>query len=436
MNKGLITLTITLVSGISVLFGQTSSPYSQFGLGDWSNKGFGYSESMGGIGIGLQSEQHIVNNNPASYSGIDTLFFIYEVGISGQLNKIKSNNASLLKTNTSIDYFAVAFKVNKHWFTSMGVVPVTKMDYTFKTVTDDKIIGKYNTYYYGDGGINQIYWGNSVKFGNLSYGLSTGLAFGSVNQVTSILFGYSADALHTKYDNRIVITDMLINNGVQYSIKLPGNSKLIVGATYETSLSRIANNKFNNTTFDNIAGTISSANVDEEFYKDIHYKELTDTILMLDMVKGVTQLPTNYGLGISFTKPNKLTLGADINFYNYSQLKSDYLETNFKNSMSVKAGFEFIPDKNNINNYFKRWHYRAGGYYTQSHININGQLINDYGVTFGVGLPFFGSKTTINLSGKIGQRGTFDQNLLKETYGILSLNLSLSDIWFIKRKFY
>ena len=46
---------------------------------------------------------------------------------------------------------------------------------------------------------------------------------------------------------------------------------------------------------------------------------------------------------------------------------------------------------------------------------------------------------TKNLSYYIDQKkineSTLEQNLLRETYGIVSLNISLSDIWFYKRKF-
>jgi hypothetical protein len=56
-------------------------------------------------------------------------------------------------------------------------------------------------------------------------------------------------------------------------------------------------------------------------------------------------------------------------------------------------------------------------------------------LSFGLGLPLRNTNTSVNISGEFGRRGTLDQNLLRETYGILSINLSLSDIWFVKRKF-
>jgi hypothetical protein len=56
-------------------------------------------------------------------------------------------------------------------------------------------------------------------------------------------------------------------------------------------------------------------------------------------------------------------------------------------------------------------------------------------MSFGMGLPLGGSKTMINLSYELGQRGKIDNVFIKETYGIFSLNLTLYDFWFYKQKY-
>ena len=65
----------------------------------------------------------------------------------------------------------------------------------------------------------------------------------------------------------------------------------------------------------------------------------------------------------------------------------------------------------------------------------NNQQINDFGISFGVGLPVYRSKTTINVAAEIGRRGTMDDGLVLENYAKLNISLSLHDIWFIKRRF-
>jgi hypothetical protein len=146
-------------------------------------------------------------------------------------------------------------------------------------------------------------------------------------------------------------------------------------------------------------------------------------------------MPSKFGGSITYYHKNNFIIGADITMHKWSELETDEIDDQYKDAFSYKGGLQWTPDENSINSYLKRIRYRFGGHYTQSHIVLSDQRINDYGVSFGFGLPLRNSKTSFNISGELGQRGTTDQNLLKETYGIISLNLSLSDIWFFKRKY-
>jgi hypothetical protein len=63
------------------------------------------------------------------------------------------------------------------------------------------------------------------------------------------------------------------------------------------------------------------------------------------------------------------------------------------------------------------------------------------GLSFGMGLPIAnynrlapGQATLLNLALEYGKRGNND-NLLKENMFRLSVGFSLSDIWFVKRKY-
>jgi hypothetical protein len=91
--------------------------------------------------------------------------------------------------------------------------------------------------------------------------------------------------------------------------------------------------------------------------------------------------------------------------------------------------------------------YRLGLYYNKTYLNINSKNINEFGITFGLGLPI--SKTDkgegtmikrklppmINLSFSYSNRGTLKNNLIKEQFLQFSIGLNLHDIWFVKRKF-
>ena len=97
-------------------------------------------------------------------------------------------------------------------------------------------------------------------------------------------------------------------------------------------------------------------------------------------------------------------------------------------------GAEWIPDRFSIRNYINKIAYRAGLKYEKSYLMLNNQQINDFGISFGVGLPIYRSNSTVNIGAEIGRRGTKQNNLLVENYAKLNLSVNLYDLWFIKRR--
>jgi hypothetical protein len=85
--------------------------------------------------------------------------------------------------------------------------------------------------------------------------------------------------------------------------------------------------------------------------------------------------------------------------------------------------------------YYQRINYRAGFTFEQSYLEINQTRINDFGISFGVGLPMKKSRSTINIAVELGTQGTTQNNLVKENYMRLTIGTSLQERWFLKRKF-
>ena len=59
------------------------SPYTFYGLGDFSTQGPAYMRSMGGVGVGYRNSMKINYINPASYSLLGRKPFLSNVGIEG-----------------------------------------------------------------------------------------------------------------------------------------------------------------------------------------------------------------------------------------------------------------------------------------------------------------------------------------------------------------
>ena len=62
----------------------TNSPYTRYGYGQLSEQGSSNSRAMGGIAYGLRDKYQTNFANPASYTAVDSLTFIFDGAVSLQ----------------------------------------------------------------------------------------------------------------------------------------------------------------------------------------------------------------------------------------------------------------------------------------------------------------------------------------------------------------
>jgi hypothetical protein len=105
----------------------------------------------------------------------------------------------------------------------------------------------------------------------------------------------------------------------------------------------------------------------------------------------------------------------------------------FIDASKIKLGGFFIPNYNAIGSYWKRISFRAGVRYENTGLNLEGQDINEFGISFGVGLPSGKLFSNVNIGFEAGRRGTTDFGLIQENFFNTFLSLSLNDKWFEKR---
>ena len=114
---------------------------------------------------------------------------------------------------------------------------------------------------------------------------------------------------------------------------------------------------------------------------------------------------------------------------------NDIEDSVFENSIRYSLGGFFIPNYNSFSKYYKRVVYRGGLRYENTGLVLQNKSITDFAGTFGLGLPLGGTFSNINIGLEIGKRGTKYYNLVEENYVNISVGLSLSDKWFVKRKY-
>lgn len=166
--KGLFTL-LLLTTIIVNTQGQNgiNSPYTRFGLGQLSEQSVGVNKGMGGIGYGLSRRNTINLTNPASYSTVDTLSFLFDFGFSLQNGNFEENGVKINAHNSSIDYLAMQFRLYKGLGMTMAFMPFSNVGYLFsttQTIRDDQDgeVTAYNSHS-GNGGLRQIKTGLGWK---------------------------------------------------------------------------------------------------------------------------------------------------------------------------------------------------------------------------------------------------------------------------------
>jgi hypothetical protein len=131
-------------------------------------------------------------------------------------------------------------------------------------------------------------------------------------------------------------------------------------------------------------------------------------------------------------------IGAELTMQqssNFGNRFNDIDNVEYENSTKFSLGGYYIPKYNSFNRYLERVTYRAGFNYENTGLIINNESINNYGITFGLGLPLGGSFSNINIGFEYGKRGTTNAGLVEENYTNVFISLSLSDRWFVKRKY-
>ncbi len=70
-----------------------------------------------------------------------------------------------------------------------------------------------------------------------------------------------------------------------------------------------------------------------------------------------------------------------------------------------------------------------------TYIEINNQPIKEFGISFGLGLPFRRSKSMLNFAFEFGNKGTVENDLVQENFFKFTFGLSIYERWFVKNKY-
>lgn len=431
---------VSLLAGLmmmpALLFAQfnnnTTSPYSRFGLGDLQSYAFGRTQAMGGAALASRNGQQINLANPASYTAVDSLGFMFEFGVHGKYTNYSTQSTSMDATDVNFRYFAMNFQITNWLATSLGLSPYSDVGYNVQVTDEVENAGSVLFNYYGEGSVSKAFWGLAVEpVKNISVGANLNYMFGRLNRHAETYFLDAGDFYNNQKFESLRLRDFNLALGLQGIIPLKEDQRLIVGAVLENKPSFTG--FYSNLTRKSLVVPTGSSSSQTD----------TDTIKPYQSdEKSAIEFPMTYGIGLSYVKENTLEINADYYHQGWSKVNLPGRSTFEDDNESIitdldkfALGAEWIPDRFSIRSYLSRMAYRAGVKYEKSYLRIDDQQINDFGITFGVGLPVYRSNSTINISAELGRRGTKEKNLVLENYAKINLSVNLYDLWFIQRRF-
>ena len=359
------------------------SPYSIYGIGEISKQGTAYNKSMGGVGIASRNKRYINYLNPAAVTARDSLSFMADFGLSQKNTLFTQNDIKSAKNTFNVYNFVMSFPIYKSSAFMVGITPFSDVGYDFSSVeTNSDIIGNTgNVTYdsYGTGSIYQIFASAGATFWKrFSVGAEVLFLFGNIDKVTNMNF---ADNSYRSLNsgNDLTVRGVTGKFGLQYEQKLASNVSIVFGATYR------------------MKSKMRGYSTD---YKYAVQSSVTDTLRHnVGVLKDEgMNFGDELGLGLSIKSGDKWSAEFD---YVRSDWRSSGMDktpgfssvgkSSFTSSVSqsFRAGFEIVPNRNDIRYYLRKCAYRAGVYYDQSYYRLDGKDVNTIGITLGVTLPVF-----------------------------------------------
>jgi hypothetical protein len=407
--KKVVVVSILVIIPLTILAqNNTNSPYTRYGYGELADRSFGAGRAMGGVGYGIRSNKQINPLNPASYTSMDSLTFIFDLGVAGQFSWFNDGLNRERHFNGNPEYVALQFPVHRRIAVSAGILPYSYVGYDFGSTKTSEDGVNYVERFIGKGGLNEAYAGLSLDVWKkrLSVGVNIGYLFGRIthNQVLTL----SATTDQSSRSQTLQVNDMKLNLGVQYTQPVSTNEHLTFGFAFTPA------KKVNATPSDIIVNGSAA-----------------DT---LPVARQVFDLPHSFGTGISYVKQNKLTLAADFLYETWSQAQAPFFDTTneLKNRIRLAGGMEFIPNYQN-RAFFSRIRYRAGFHYSNSYLQINSKSYNEYGASIGLGLPV-DNRSFLNLSFEYVKIKPETKVLIDEQYFRFTVNYTFNERWFFKFK--
>lgn len=420
-KKALIGALFIAVSAAVSAQSSVNSPYTRYGLGETFDQVFANNAAMGGVGYALRSDLHVNPMNPASYTAVDSLSFMFDTGMTLKSSNFQEGNYKSNAKNASFDYIAMQFRLHPRLGMAIGYTPFSTVGYNFdrsKNIENSEVTISNN--FYGDGGMQQIFAGLGFKIlDNLSVGANIAYLYGKLNYQTTATLSNGGD--QTIIYNQMSVSSYNASFGLQYTQPLNKNNSLTLGLAY--TLGHVLN------------------------MHDTHGEQVTDgssySALQTQSTEDSYGIPHSFGIGLAWAHKKNLTVEADYTLQKWDGVKYNNRTDMYMNRSKIALGAELLP-KEYGRNYLSRIRYRIGAYYSTPYLktpsyNPNAAWVNgpkEYGISAGFGFPLNlnMANNVLSITGQYVRVAPSVSGLLSENRFELKIGLTFNERWFMKWK--
>ena len=396
----------------------STSPYSFYGIGELKFGGTVENQSMGGLSVYTDSI-HLNLRNPASFSELAVTTF--SVGASHNSTQYKNAFKTETKNNASLDYLVLGFPITKKIGVGFGLLPYTSVGYNIQSTSNNDGQTQQEEFT-GSGGINKVFLSLGYKINdNFSVGVTGNYDFGKLDSeneraLDNIIYG-------TREVNNSEVSGVDFNIGLTYKTKFMDKFTLRSAFAFapEAKLSSINYKEIS--TFSDFSSVLGDTEVVDLKAQGLKYTDLV--------------LPASITFGVGIGEELKWFVGTELQSIKTSNFENRFLNVSgveYQDSYRVSLGGFYIPRYNSFTSYLSRVVYRAGFKFEETGLVVNNEKINNFGISFGLGLPVSGA-SNVNINFEYGKRGTLNAGLIEENYFNAKLSLSLNERWFVKRKY-
>lgn len=400
---------IAIIFLSEIIFSQ--SIYSTFGLGSMEYSFSPRRAGMGDLGITVEDRDFISNINPASLSKIYSTRF--EAGSVFNHNFTSSSLTSNTFFSSSFSGLSFAFPIQRDYGIGMatGIVPYTKVNYDGTKNITDASLGNYSMISENRGGLSRLYLASSYK---TDFGFALGVSY-------DYYFGnfISSSAINWEDDSKL-------DSDYKTELRLKGN-----GVTFGIISNDLSKSLFNSVDFSEFKIGLSLSlisNLNGDSIQTLNSYPYNDTLTNKDVD---SKIPARIGFGASVKYSERYLFYFDGIIQQWQDFElNGTVQNYYRNSLKLSLGFEMRPE-NNAQTFLEQTIWRGGLSYHQNPVTLPGTNLDELILSGGFSLPL-SKENTLDFALQFVNRGTTDNNLLKENLFRIYAGVSLGELWFVR----